>query len=1491
MALLTNLGLSYYQQGYFSNAIDAWTKVWREYRGLSEPKTRALVDRSLGELVRMHARLGHQAQLKQLLAELGNRSLTGPATEALTGAREGLAIMQQEPEIAYLCGPMALKSLLKTERLPFQQFQFLDEVHSGTHGVSMSRLSELADKAQFPHRLILRRPDQPIPVPSIVHWKLSHFAAITGREGSRFHVEDPTFGQDLWITEDAIDSEASGYFLVSTKLPENAWRRVNRSEASKIVGMGYTSSNDARATKPSDDRAIATCPANSGTCGCGKAFGMCGYNIIEMVVSLNLTDTPVGYAPPKGPPVFVTLTYNQREASQPAAFAWSNVSPKWTTNWQTYIEDAPSAPGALVRRVVAGGGSVDYTGYSAATGAFSPEAADSAILVRTSADPITYERRLADGGREVYAQSNGATTQPRRIFLTEVIDRAGNAVSLQYDGLLRLLSLTDATGRVTTFSYEIPSQPLLITKITDPFGRFATLHYDDIGRLDSITDVIGITSQFTYDNANLVKALTTPYGTSHFEYGQQDTMRWVNATDPLGHTERVEFQHLVKEIPNASVPRELLPVGIVNPYNTNLYYRNTFYWDKHAFALAPTDHLQARIKHWNHLDTNGLVTANTWESIKFPFENRVWFNYPGQLGWATYSGSMEQPSRIGRVLDDGSTQLTRLTYNDTGHVTDMIDPVGRETQLTYAPNGIDLIKVEQKTSASGFSTIAQFTYNSQHLPLTYTDAAGQTTKFEYNAAGQLTQLTNALNETTSFQYDGFGYLTTITNANGQTQASFTYNQYGDIATATDSEGYVVAYDYDAFDRITQATFPDSTTRKYNYTNLDLTSITDRQGNTTQYAYGAVRNLISTTDPLQRTTRLGYWENQSLKSLTDANGNTTGWTIDVQNRVTGKQYADGTQVMNAYENTTSRLKSITDALGQVKTFTYGNDDTLTNIAYTRSINPTPNVSFAYDPYFRRITSMTDGNGTRNYAYQTIGAPGALQLAREAGPFTNDAIAYAYDPLSRLASRTVDSNTESFAYDKLSRLITHGTALGIFNLGYLGQTEQLTSQQISTGTVGTTWQYDTNTNDRRLKAINNSGATRSFSFTTTPESLITQIQETAPQGSAWAPKTWNYNYDDAYRLTQASSGAGAYGYSLDSTDNITSLQSPGGTTSASYSSLNQIVNFGSNAYAYDKNGNVLDDGLRTYTWDAENRLLSITSRSNAALKTVFKYDGLGRRTAIDTGSNAAIETRYLWCGEQLCQARTSADAVQRRYYSEGEYLPLGGTSLYYSQDQLGSVRDVLATQNGSRVASFDYESYGKPSQSNGRVATDFRYGGLFYDQEDGLHLALYRIFDSAIGRWLSRDPIDSSALHNLYTYSDASPITKTDKLGLYGEWECAKLGICDEAPPVILDLNLGCLARCVVGDEISGLPQDTLEKIIEKYGVHNFNLKPLFRQCLGTGLKWFGRFSKLQTVYGIGKCAYECTNANDEVLPRSTYIPSNNYGEPGGCGQPDCLIYLK
>lgn len=67
-----------------------------------------------------------------------------------------------------------------------------------------------------------------------------------------------------------------------------------------------------------------------------------------------------------------------------------------------------------------------------------------------------------------------------------------------------------------------------------------------------------------------------------------------------------------------------------------------------------------------------------------------------------------------------------VEYNSKGHKTRATDPVGRETIFEYAANGIDLLTVKQKRGAS-YDVLQTTTYNSQHEPLTMTDAAGQVT--------------------------------------------------------------------------------------------------------------------------------------------------------------------------------------------------------------------------------------------------------------------------------------------------------------------------------------------------------------------------------------------------------------------------------------------------------------------------------------------------------------------------------------------------------------------------------------------------------------------------------------------------------------------------------------------------------------------------------------------------------------------------------------------
>ena len=147
-------------------------------------------------------------------------------------------MMRNEPGVAYLCGPMALKNLLLAQGATASQVQFLDAIRSGKQGVSLQEVARLANQAKFPHRLIYRVAGQPIPVPSIIHWKVSHYAAIVGESNGRYHVKDPTFGEDLWVTRNAIDTESSGYYLIKKAALARGWRTVTLAEAGRIRGMG-----------------------------------------------------------------------------------------------------------------------------------------------------------------------------------------------------------------------------------------------------------------------------------------------------------------------------------------------------------------------------------------------------------------------------------------------------------------------------------------------------------------------------------------------------------------------------------------------------------------------------------------------------------------------------------------------------------------------------------------------------------------------------------------------------------------------------------------------------------------------------------------------------------------------------------------------------------------------------------------------------------------------------------------------------------------------------------------------------------------------------------------------------------------------------------------------------------------------------------------------------------------------------------------------------
>jgi YD repeat-containing protein len=207
---------------------------------------------------------------------------------------------------------------------------------------------------------------------------------------------------------------------------------------------------------------------------------MARHSMHAMVVSLNIVDSPVGYAPPRGPAVEFTLTYNQRDAAQPANFAYSNLGNKWTFSWLAYITDDPGNPLADVDYYLPGGGVEPYRNLDTNSQTFDPQLDSRTVLVRTGTN--SYERLLPDGSVQVFDLPDGVSN-PRKIFMTEAVDPAGNSLEYTYDADLRLVAVTDALSQVTELDYgstnPVDTAYYQIIEATEPFGDTERMEYAD----------------------------------------------------------------------------------------------------------------------------------------------------------------------------------------------------------------------------------------------------------------------------------------------------------------------------------------------------------------------------------------------------------------------------------------------------------------------------------------------------------------------------------------------------------------------------------------------------------------------------------------------------------------------------------------------------------------------------------------------------------------------------------------------------------------------------------------------------------------------------------------------------------------------------------------------------------------------------------------------------------------------------------------------------
>ena len=145
-ALLTDLGLEYYDTAHYSLAIEAWSQAWALAKNARDRKGLAVVDRAFGELIHMDARLGRMDEIESLLKSVGKRPMLGPAAERISEARGALWDMQNHPEISFRCGPLALRSIRIALNMNGSSDAEILKSASTQKGCSLPQVAELSKK-------------------------------------------------------------------------------------------------------------------------------------------------------------------------------------------------------------------------------------------------------------------------------------------------------------------------------------------------------------------------------------------------------------------------------------------------------------------------------------------------------------------------------------------------------------------------------------------------------------------------------------------------------------------------------------------------------------------------------------------------------------------------------------------------------------------------------------------------------------------------------------------------------------------------------------------------------------------------------------------------------------------------------------------------------------------------------------------------------------------------------------------------------------------------------------------------------------------------------------------------------------------------------------------------------------------------------------------------------------------------------------------------
>jgi RHS repeat-associated protein len=736
-------------------------------------------------------------------------------------------------------------------------------------------------------------------------------------------------------------------------------------------------------------------------------------------------------------------------------------------------------------------------------------------------------------------------------------------------------------------------------------------------------------------------------------------------------------------------------------------------------------------------------------TVTDPLENVTTLTYTGQTsqessrvfnGGSSTTDILVTQDVLGRPhLSQRKESPSSSTYDsvETDH-----DSWGRSSRTTmpYAATA--------GQACTGTCPAVVTSYDALNRPTSITDAGGGSSTYAYAQNDVLVTSGPAPSgENTKrkqFEHDALGRLTSVCEITSGAGS-------GTCAQNSSATGYWTTYTYDVNNNLTGITQNAQSSSPQTRTYVDddlgrLTSETNPESATTTYTYD--------TD-----STCGTSEGDLVKKI-DAAGDTICHTYDALHRMTSATYS------GTYASVTPARYFVYDS-ATVNSVTMVNAKTRLAEAYT-----------CFSPCSTKITDIGlsyTARGEVSDVYESTPHSG--------GYYHSSASYWANGVISNLNGAL--GYTTDYSVDGEGRVYSAGSGSELTSTSY--NTASLPTAVNFASGDSDTFTYDPNTNRMTQYKFSVNGQSVVGNLNWNPLGTLLSLAITDPFNSANA-QTCSYFHDDLVRIGSSINPSTTPGvncvngsqqtiwsqiFTYDAFGNIN--KSGSSSFGATYSSsTNRMTLIGSSTPSYDSNGNVTNDFLNTYAWDANGRPVTADGVG-------LTYDALGRM-AEQNRSGVYTQIQYSPTGFKMYIMQSGTSLVKAFVplpAGTAEVWSANMTSPYYRHsDWLGSSR--LASSPG-RTVLFD-GAYGPFGEAYAQTGTsDLSFTGMNQDTASNVYDFPAREYGIQ-GRWPSPDPaglasasINDPQTWNRYAYVRNSPLNLLDPSGLddngldYYDWE--------------------------------------------------------------------------------------------------------------------------